>query len=75
MTEKEINQMSKDELEILCRKKGVELDRRLKKSKLVATAISLFVTAKSVVTKTINKPKASKRRLTFRERYGLSSKK
>jgi len=74
MTEKEIKQMSKVELEVLCREKGVELDRRLKKSKLISTAISLFITAKSAVTKTVKEPKTSKRKPTFRERYGLPPK-
>ena len=73
MTEKEIKSMSKDELETLCRDKGVELDKRLKKSKLVSTAIELFVATKSVVKKATKKTPTAP--LTFRERYGLPSKK
>jgi hypothetical protein len=73
MTEKEIKSMSKDELEALCRDKGVELDKRLKKSKLVSKAIELFVATKSVVKKATKKAPASP--LTFRERYGLPPKK
>ena len=37
--------MTKDELELLCREKGVELDKRHKKSKLVEKAIELFTSA------------------------------
>lgn len=73
MTEKELKSMSKDELELLCREKGVELDKRLKKSKLVSKAIELFTSAKAVVKKTSKK--APTKKLTFRERYGLPPKK
>lgn len=55
MTEKELKNMTKDELELLCREKGVELDRRLKKSKLVAKAVELFTSAKAIIKKTPKK--------------------
>ena len=73
MTEKELKSMTKDELELLCRDKGVELDKRLKKSKLIEKAMELFASAKSVVKKTTKKAPAKP--LTFRERYGLPPKK
>ena len=73
MTEKELKSMTKDELELLCREKGVELDKRHKKSKLVEKAIELFTSAKSAVKKTTKKAPAAP--LTFRERYGLPPKK
>tara|TARA_R110000796_G_scaffold89553_3_gene193069 strand:+ start:8469 stop:8690 length:222 start_codon:yes stop_codon:yes gene_type:complete len=73
MTEKELKRMSKDELELLCRDKGVELDKRLKKSKLLSKAIELFVATKSAVKKVTKKSSAAP--LTFRERYGLPPKK
>lgn len=73
MTEKELKSMTKSELELLCRDKGVELDKRLKKSKLVEKAIELFVSAKAAVKKTVTKSPA--KGMTFREIYGLPPKK
>ena len=65
MTEKDLKKLTKDELEILCREKGVELDKRLTKAKLVKEALSLFGKEQE--------PKVE-RRLTFRERYELEQK-
>ena len=42
MTEKELNQLSKDALEELGRTQGVELDKRLTKKKLVAQIAKFF---------------------------------
>ena len=42
MTKTELNKLSKEELEELGRTKGVELDRRLTKSKLVTQIAGLF---------------------------------
>ena len=42
MTEKELTKLTKGELEELCRTKGVELDKRLTKGKLIKEAKNLF---------------------------------
>ncbi|GEM_PF-3641871 len=73
MTEKELKSMSKDELEVLCKDKGVKLDKKLKKSNLLSKAIALFTSTKPAVKKTSKK--APTKKLTFRERYGLPPKK
>jgi hypothetical protein len=59
MDKTDFKKLSKIELEELGRTKGVELDRRLTKSKLVSQIVGLFKTSKPEVTK----------RLTYRERY------
>ena len=57
MTEADLKKLSKIELEKLGREKGVELDRRLTKSKLVAQIANLFSSSpsksKSVIRKEI----------------------
>jgi len=73
MTEKELKSMSKDELELLCKDKGVKLDKKLKKSNLLSKAIALFTSTKPAVKQTVKKATAAK--LTFREQYGISPKK
>ncbi len=50
MTKKELNQLSKDALEELGRTKGVELDKRFTKPKLVEEIFSLFKKEKKVTT-------------------------
>ena len=47
MTDAELNKLSKDELEALGRTKGVELDKRLTKSKLVKSISKLFASSSS----------------------------
>ena len=47
MTDAELNKLSKEELEELGRTKGLELDRRLTKSKLVKTISKLFASSSS----------------------------
>lgn len=42
MTKTELNKLSKEELEELGRTKGVELDRRLTKNKLITQIAGLF---------------------------------
>jgi len=46
MTETELSSLSKDELEELGRTKGVELDKRLTKSKLIKQIAGLFTSTK-----------------------------
>tara|TARA_A100001391_G_scaffold136539_1_gene95284 strand:- start:361 stop:606 length:246 start_codon:yes stop_codon:yes gene_type:complete len=47
MTAEDLKKLSKEELEALGRTKGVELDRRLTKSKLVKQLTSLFTSSNS----------------------------
>ena len=48
MTKDTLNQLSKDALEELGRTKGLELDKRFNKAKLVATIAALFTKEKTV---------------------------
>tara|TARA_A100000172_G_scaffold31102_2_gene18517 strand:+ start:621 stop:863 length:243 start_codon:yes stop_codon:yes gene_type:complete len=50
MTAEDLNKLSKDELEELGRTKGVELDRRLTKPKLVKQISKLFTSKTSEAT-------------------------
>ena len=50
MTKKELTQLSKDALEELGRTKGVELDKRYTKNKLVDEIFSLFKKEKNTST-------------------------
>ena len=50
MTKKELSQLSKDALEELGRTKGVELDKRYTKTKLVDEIFSLFKKEKKTST-------------------------
>ena len=53
MTEVDLKKLSKIELEKLGREKGVELDRRLTKSKLVTQIANLFTSSSSSSESTI----------------------
>ena len=51
MTNDDLNKLSKNALEELGRTKGIELDRRLTKKKLIAQIADFFVTSKKKVEK------------------------
>ena len=81
MNKKELNELSKIELEKLAREKNVELDRRFNKKTLIEQLTSFFTkeptvtapveSAKPVKAET---PKAPKKRKSWREIYELQSK-
>jgi len=69
MTKLNTKDLSKEELEELGRENGIELDRRLLKSKMVKQ-LDEHLASSSKPTKT----KSTKARKTFREIYGLPPK-
>lgn len=70
MDKKDLKQLTKTELEAIGREKGIELDRRLSKSKL----IEQLQHVKAAITGKITKAKSTKARKTFREINGIPPK-
>ncbi len=58
MTNDDLNQLSKNALEELGRTKGIELDRRLTKKKLISQIADFFITKKKkeVVEEVVEEP-------------------
>tara|TARA_E500000318_G_scaffold101850_1_gene105682 strand:+ start:1357 stop:1575 length:219 start_codon:yes stop_codon:yes gene_type:complete len=58
MTNDDLNQLSKNALEELGRTKGIELDRRLTKKKLISQIADFFITSKKkeVVKEVVKEP-------------------